>query len=442
MRSQLAKVLHPVLQHPMLHHVLDLSLALPHSSISVIVGHQENQVRKACETYSKLQFFTQAEQKGTAHAVSMAKSFLAKESGHVLILSGDVCLLRKSSMESLLAQHEAGRNQLTLVTTRLTNPTGYGRILKKGKAVIGIREEADASPKEKKIQEINAGIYCFEIKSLLAALEKISDKNQQGEFYLTDAISYLVKQKKKVQTFEIADPAETLGVNDRVQLAEAERILQKRINEHWMRAGATLHLPDTILIDHRSQISTDVEIGPGTQIIDSAIGEGVVIEGYSQIVQSRLAARAHVKLSCQITESELGEDSQVGPFAHLRPGSKLGPQVKIGNFVEVKKSTLGKGAKASHLSYIGDAEVGEESNLGCGFITCNYDGKKKYQTKIGKSVFVGSDTQVVAPVEIGSGSFVAAGTTVTKSVPEDSLVFSRTPQTTKPGYAKKYRKGD
>jgi len=441
MHSALPKVLHPVLFRPMLHHVIDLAQSLSHASVSLVVGHGQEAVRKSCEAYPALQFFHQKEQKGTAHAVGMASDFLATVKGHVLILSGDVCLLRKESLEGLLKQHFENKNDLTLLTTELQNPFGYGRILRNEKgSLIGIREEADASSQEKAIQEINAGIYCFEIEALLKALSQIAPSNQQGEHYLTDTVDLFVKQNKKVHGFRVADSQEVHGVNDRKALSEAEKVLQQRTNDALMLKGVTLHLPETILIDPRCEVAPEVEIGPGCQISQSSLHRNTIIEGFCRIHACRIEEGAHIKQGSYLEGSVVGPEAKVGPYAHLRPESHLHKGVKIGNFVEVKKSTLGEDSKASHLSYIGDAEIGKNVNLGCGFITCNYDGTHKHQTVIEDEVFVGSDTQVVAPLTVGKRSYVASGSTLTKNVPPESLAISRSKQLNKEGYAKRFRK--
>lgn len=440
MHSNLPKVLHPVLFHPMLHHVIDLSFSLPHSSVSVVVGHGKEEVLKSCSAYPRLQFFEQKEQKGTAHAVAVAKNFLKTVKGHVLILSGDVCLLRKESVEALLKDHHEKNHALTFLTTHLENPKGYGRILRNDKShVTGIREEADATEVQKKINEINAGIYCFEIEGLLNALERIKSSNNQGEFYLTDAIGLLISEEKRVAGFALADSREIHGVNDRKALSEAEKILQERTNQRLLLSGVTIHLPETVLIDPRSEIAPDVVIGPGNQISQSHIQKGAVIEGYCRIHDCRIEEGAQIKQGSYLEGSVVGKEAKVGPYAHLRPESRLSRGVKIGNFVEVKKSTIGEDSKASHLSYIGDAEIGKNVNLGCGFITCNYDGKKKHKTVIEDEVFVGSDTQIVAPLTVGQGSYVASGSTLTKDVPADGLALSRGKQVNKLGYAKRFR---
>jgi len=441
MKSQTPKVLHEVLFQPMIHHVLDMAHSLPHASVSVVIGHGGEEVKKACEGYSNLQFFEQKEQRGTADAVKSGEAFLKKQQGHVLILSGDVPLLKKSSIENLLKTHETTGAVCSLVTTQLENPTGYGRILRDSKcAVQGIKEEADISIEEKKIKEINAGIYCFEIGALFQALSKISNSNRQGEFYLTDVIEILVKENKKVVGVLFSDSEETLGINDRVALAEAEKVLQKRVNRFHMENGVTLRGADDIWIDTHSTIEPDVVIESGTRIKRSKILKNSFIEAQSRIYFSEIHSGSKVKQGSVLEESIVGEKTSVGPYAHLRPGSILGKEVKIGNFVEVKKSVFKDGAKASHLSYIGDAEIGRAVNLGCGFITCNYDGVNKNKTVIEDEVFVGSDSQMVAPVTLGARSYVASGTTVTKSVPPESLVIGRVKQVTKEGYAKRFLK--
>jgi len=419
MYSDLPKVLHAVHFRPMLHYVLDLAESLPHASISVIVGHGEAMVREACTAYKGLQFFNQPQQLGTGDAVRKAEPFLSKQKGQVVILSGDVPMLKKCSLDKLLATPEA---DCVVMTAELADPTGYGRVLHdKAGHVTGIREQADCSEDEKKLREVNSGIYRFEISALLGALKRVENHNQQGEFYLTDVVGFLAKEGK-VLPCRLEDPREMAGINDRYALSQVEAQVREGINREWMLKGVSIQNPATVIIDRDSKFGKDVVIEQGCQIFKCEIGDGT-----------------HIKQGSYLTESKLGKDCTVGPFAHLRPGSVLRNKVKIGNFVEVKKSEMKDGAKASHLSYIGDAEIGENSNLGCGFITCNYDGKNKHKTTIERDVFVGSDTQVVAPLTIGAGSYVASGSTVTKTVPPDSLVFSRGRQTTKVGGAKKFR---
>lgn len=441
MRSKLPKVLHPVLFRPMIHHILDLAHSLPHQSITLVVGHGEEKVREACRSYPDLQFVRQEKQLGTADAVRSAEKLLAKKSGHVLILSGDVFLLREEGLKEFLGEHLSSKAVGSFLTANLPDPTGYGRVLRnKGGDVTGIIEHGDASEEQKTIGEINSGIYCFEIASLFHALKNVKSKNTQKEFYLTDVIEKFVLEKKKVIAEVVTDWRDIMGVNDRAQLEVAEKVMQTRINYDHMLRGVRIQFPESVWIDPRCKIAPDVTIEMGVTLVNSTVDEDATIEAHSRVLHSKIGKKVVVKQGSYIQESEIGEQSQVGPYAHLRPGSVLKNAVKIGNFVELKKTIFSDGSKASHLSYIGDAKVGKNVNLGCGFITCNYDGKKKHETVIEDGVFVGSDSQVVAPVKIGKGSYIASGSTVTEDVPPQSLVISRGKQITKKGYAKKYQK--
>jgi len=440
MHSRMPKVLHPVLFRPMLHYVLDLAKAIPNESVHVVVGHGSGEVKKACEAYPEVNFVHQDRQLGTAHAVSMLEAFLKTQNGQALILSGDVILLRPSTIKSMLSHHANEKAHCTLLTTFLDDPKGYGRVLRgSGQTITDIREEADCSDKEREIREINCGIYCFEIPSLVSALSKVTNTNAQKEYYLPDTVRFLLG--KKIASFAVADSNEIMGINDRYALWTAEKILQERINRILMHRGVTLKDPQTTFIDTTSKIDSDVTIEGGCNIINSTIHSGVIIESGCRISKSIVESESHVKQGSYIENSEIGNQCTVGPYAHLRPHSVLKKGVKIGNFVELKKSVMGEGSKASHLAYVGDAEVGNNVNLGCGFITCNYDGRpEKHKTIIEDDVFIGSDSQTVAPVRVGKGSYVASGTTLTEDVPPYSLALSRGRQVTKEGYAKKYKK--
>jgi len=418
MKSALPKVVHPVLYRPMLHYVLDLAKAIGGLSTTVVVGHEEETVRKACEGYTDVKFVRQKEQKGTGDAVLCAEAELAGKKGVLVVLSGDVILLEKDTVLGLVQTHQRAEASCTVGVASLKDPKGYGRILRDGKKLAGIREEADCSIAEKEIHEVNSGLYCFDLGVLFTSLRGLENKNAQGEFYLTDAVVKLTKSPGGVELFSIESSEEMLGINDRVALSEVEKKVQARVNRNWMLEGVTMRDPDTIWIE------------PGCQF-----GKDVVIEGPAVIRGSKVADGVHIKAGCYIEGSDLHENVTIGPYAHLRPGSVLEKNVKIGNFVEIKQSRMGQGAKASHLSYIGDADVGNNVNLGCGFITCNYDGFSKFKTTIEDDVFVGSDSQTVAPVKIGRGSYVASGTTVTRDVPADSLVIARVKQEIKEGYA-------
>lgn len=440
MRSRVPKVLHPVLFQPMLHHVLDLAEALPHRSICVVVGPGHDDIRESCRNYRSVRFAVQAKPLGTGDAARAAMAEVGKGTGSVLILNGDVIALRKETLEGILAGHAKSGAAATLATCHLDSPWGYGRILRDTKgAFSGVREERDCSPEERAIREINCGIYCVDAELLRAGLAGLEPQNAQGEYYLTDIFGWLLSKGSRVDTFSIADSREALGINDREALWQVERLLRDRVNRALMLAGVTLHNPESTYIDPKTEIAEDVEIEGECRIVGSRIGRGTRIESGCRLTGVVVGENVVIKQGTYAESSEIGDGSSVGPYAHLRPGTKLAEDVKIGNFVELKKATIGRGSKASHLSYLGDAKVGSSVNVGCGFVTCNYDGRAKHETIIEDEVFIGSDSQTVAPVTLGRGSYVASGTTVTKDVPADSLVFSRGRQVTKPGYARKYK---
>ncbi|MBY0370261.1 bifunctional UDP-N-acetylglucosamine diphosphorylase/glucosamine-1-phosphate N-acetyltransferase GlmU [bacterium] len=438
MLSSLPKVLHPVLYRPMVHHVLDLAQSLKPQSLGIVVGHGEKQVREACASYEGLRYYVQTEQKGTGHAVQQAAGFLKQQQGRLLVLYGDVPLLTKTTLDALLQT----TGPAAVLTAELSEPQGYGRILRDAQGrFTAIREDGDCTPEQKAVREVNSGVYVFDLAALLPHLEKLQAHNKQGELYLTDVVERLVAEGASVQGIRMQDPTEMFGVNDRAGLAQVECRLRDRTNAYFLKLGVTLQDPSAIWIDPRCRISSEVRIEAGSQIINSRIESGVVIESGCRIIDCEIGAGALIRQGSYLQQSAVGVETTVGPYAHLRPGTRLGKKVRIGNFVEIKKSTLGDGSKASHLAYVGDAEVGEDVNLGCGFITCNYDGgPEKHRTVIESGVFVGSDTQAVAPVKIGHGSYIAAGSTVTDDVPAESLVITRGRQITKPGYAGKYKR--
>ena len=435
MRSSLPKVVHPVLFRPMIQHVLELASALPHRSISVIVGHGEAAVREACRGYD-VKFFRQEQQLGTAHAVRMAEPFLASQEGDLLVLSGDVIMLRPQTVWSLLNRHFQEQAACTVAVTQTASPKGYGRIIRRGGKIADIREEVDCSPEERAITEVNGGVYCFQLPALLEALARVGNGNGQGEYYLPDAVRLIAGQGSPVAAAPV-DAEELEGVNDLAALARVETALRRRVNTELMLSGVRLQEPETTVIDPRCRFGREVYVEGGCTLVDAEFGDGVVVERGCRVVGSSVAEGSMIKQGSVVEKSLVGARAMVGPYAHLRPGSQLGEAVRVGNFVEIKNSTLGDGTKASHLSYIGDAQLGRGVNVGCGFITCNYDGgPKKLRTVIGDDVFIGSDCQAVAPVTIGDGTFIAAGSTVTEDAPPESLVLSRGRQTTKPGYAR------
>jgi len=439
MVSSLPKVLHEVLFRPMIHYVIEVAREVGYDTLSVVIGHGADQVRDACSPYPDIRFIEQNQQLGTGHAVRMMEPHLKDADSNLIVLSGDVILMRPESLTRMLERHTGEGASATVATAILENPWGYGRILRNDDGSFsGIREQADCSADENKVSEVNSGLYCFRTKDLFAALARIGNENKQGEYYLPDVLKLMLSDGKRVSVTRLANPLEMSGINDRHALWEAQKVMQERVNRGLMFKGVTLRDPLSTFIDSRCKFESDVTIEGNCTLINSRFGSGVRIESQSRILNSKIASRSHIKQGSYIEESEVGELCQVGPYAHLRPGTRLGKFVKIGNFVEVKNSSFDEGAKASHLSYIGDASIGKSVNLGCGFITCNYDGVKKHKTVIEDKVFVGSDSQTVAPVTIGAGSYVASGSTVTDDVPAGSLVITRGRQTTKPGYAKKY----
>lgn len=436
MKSKLYKVLHPVCGKPMVEHVVDSIQQLDVDRIVTIVGHGAEKVQE--QLGNKSEYVLQSEQLGTAHAVKQAESILGELEGTTLVVCGDTPLIQSETMKALLEHHKEKSAKVTILTAIAEDPTGYGRIIRDSNGQVSqIVEQKDATPDQRLVKEINTGTYCFDNKALFEALKQVKNDNAQGEYYLPDVIEILQKQGEIVTAYASKQFDETLGVNDRVALSQAEELMRARINEKHMRNGVTIINPLTTHISADAVIGRDTVIQPGVMIEGkTVIGEDCVIGPNSHIVNSKIGDRSTIKSSV-ILDSIVGEDTAVGPFAHLRPESELGNHVKIGNFVEVKKSRLGNHSKVSHLSYIGDAEVGHNVNIGCGSITVNYDGKNKFKTTIEDNVFVGCNSNLVAPVTLGEGSFVAAGSTVTDDVPENALAIARSRQQNKLDYFKK-----
>ena len=436
MKSKLYKVLHPVCGKPMVEHVVENIQTLNVDRIVTVVGHGAEKVKEQLST--KSEYVLQQEQLGTAHAVIQAEEILGELEGTTLVVCGDTPLIRPETMQALFEHHQNQKAKATILTAVADNPTGYGRIIRDNTGQVAqIVEQKDASPEQQLVTEINTGTYCFDNKALFEALKLVKNENAQGEYYLPDVIQILQEQGEVVSAYTCNDFEETLGVNDRVALSQAEEIMRSRINEKHMRNGVSIINPLTTHISADAIIGKDTVIKPGVIIEgNSIIGEDCIIGPNSTINNCKIGDRTTVQNSV-VTDSIVGEDTAVGPFAHLRPDSQIGDHAKIGNFVEVKKSALGNGTKVSHLSYIGDAEVGNNVNIGCGSITVNYDGKNKFKTVIEDNVFVGCNSNLVAPVTLGAGSFVAAGSTITKNVPEDALAIGRSRQENKIDYAKK-----
>jgi bifunctional UDP-N-acetylglucosamine pyrophosphorylase/glucosamine-1-phosphate N-acetyltransferase len=443
MKSEQAKVLHPLLGRPMAWHVLSKAFELGAQQVVAVVGHQGEQVQAALTAQFPqlpLGFAVQAQQRGTGDAVASAREALTGFSGPVVILYGDVPLLTLETLQRLVAAYRASRGPLAMISCRPPNPTGYGRVLRgAGGRVTGVVEEKDASADQRQITEVNAGLYCVDAKFLWGGLEKLTPANAQGELYLTDIIGQAAAVGE-VAVIE-ASPVETAGVNDRVELAERAEVLRARLNARHMRAGVTLLHPATTCIDEGVEIGPDTVIGPGVTLSgECEIGSGVTIGQGSVLTRSTVGDGSEVKPYSVLEDAVVGVACQVGPFARLRPGTRLDEGVHVGNFVETKKAHLRKGTKASHLSYLGDAEIGAGCNIGAGTITCNYDGVHKHVTTLGDGVFIGSDTQLVAPVTVGAGAFIGAGSTIVDDVPAGALSMSRAPQTTKDGWAERRQK--
>ncbi|PJN89210.1 bifunctional UDP-N-acetylglucosamine diphosphorylase/glucosamine-1-phosphate N-acetyltransferase GlmU [Bacillus sp. mrc49] len=435
MKSKLYKVLHPVCGKPMVQHVIDHVNQLQIEDIVTVIGHGAEKVQEQLGDSCK--YALQDQQLGTAHAVMQAESVLSGKSGTTLVICGDTPLIKAETMEELIALHERSQAKATILTAYADNPTGYGRVLRgEGGLVEKIVEHKDASDEERYVKEINTGTYCFDNQALFSALKKVSNENVQGEYYLPDVIEILKQEGETVTAFQSSDFEETLGVNDRVALSQAEQILRKRINESHMRNGVTIIDPLTTFIEADVQIGQDTVIKPGSCIKgNSVIGQDCIIGPNTEISDCEIGDGTEIFQSV-VHESSIGSAVKIGPFAHVRPHSDIHDSVKIGNFVEIKKAVFGNGSKASHLSYIGDAEVGENVNIGCGSITVNYDGKNKHLTKIEDNVFIGCNSNLVAPVTIGEGAYVAAGSTITQDVPQEALSVARARQVNKEDYVK------
>ena len=425
-KSKLPKVLHKACGKEMVNHVIDAMRNAEIDDVNVIIGKGAELVKERT-TSRNVSYSLQAEQLGTGHAVKCAKDFLEGKTGVVAIFTGDAPLIKPETVKNLVDTHINEKNSATLLTSVIENPTGYGRIVRNGESVEKIVEHKDCNEQEIKIQEINAGMYCFDIESLLTSLEQLSNDNAQGEYYLTDVIEILKKESKKVGAM-ITDFEETLGVNSRAELAKVESIMRNRINRTHLDNGVTIIDPLNTYIEPEVVIGKDTIIYPGNVIEGKTIiGEDCVLYPNSRINNSTIGNGVEIQSSV-ILDSKIGDETTVGPFAYVRPESNIGEHVRIGDFVEIKKSTIGNNTKVSHLTYIGDAEVGERCNFGCGTVVVNYDGKKKHKTIIGDDSFIGCNTNLVSPVEVKDNTYIAAGSTITKEVPEGSLAIARAKQ--------------
>lgn len=442
MKSKKNKVLHRLCSRPMLLYVIDTLSKLEPEEIIVVTGHQAEDVESVLNS-TGLTFARQEPQLGTAHAIMCAVPKLKSDPGVVTVLSGDVPLVRVEILRRLIEAHKQNGALMTVLTAELDDPGGYGRIVRDGSGTITrIIEDKDASVEEKKIKEVNAGIYCFDADFLRKELKEISADNAQGEYYITD-LAEKAGRCGGLTAVSTDEPERCLGINDRIDMAKAERIIRMDILKKHMKEGVTIIDPDTTYIGADVKIGRDTIIYPGCFIDGrTVIGEDCTIRPGCWIENCKIGNSVLIKNFCVMAESTIEDRVSVGPFAHIRPETYLERDVRIGNFVEVKKSRVGRGTKANHLTYLGDSKIGAEVNIGCGTITCNYDGKKKHITAIEDGVFVGSDVQFVAPVTIGKNSIIGAGSVITKSVPPNSLAIARGRQVTLEGRGRSKRKDD
>lgn len=439
MKSNLVKVLHPILGLPMLSYPIELSLkGIKSEKTIVVVGYQADQIKGRFKD-PHLQFVVQEEQLGTGHAALQAVPFLQGAAGTVLILCGDVPLVKADTLHSLIDAYGESSAALSVLTTETADPSGYGRILRSSKGwVEKIVEEKDASGKERAIREINTGIYCVKASFMIEGLTEIGKDNAQGEYYLTDLVGIAKKKRLRCSAYRASNPAEVMGINTRVDLAVANEILKQEKLRELMLSGVTVLDPRTTYVERMVEVGRETVLYPNCYLYGmTKIGERCIIESNTKISDSFLGNEVTIRPNVVITESKVEDGVIIGPFAHLRPSSEIRAKAKIGNFVEVKKSVIGRGSKANHLAYIGDASLGEGVNIGAGTIFCNYDGFEKHRTVVGDGVFVGSNVELVAPVKVGNGSTIGAGSTITKDVPTGALGISRAKQRNIKGWSKR-----
>ena len=437
MKSRRAKVLHELAGLPLVAHVLRAAFELAPEALFTVVGHQaadvETAVRKeaarviegGATARPELQFVLQADQRGTGHAVIAARPQLEKRSGQLVVLAGDAPLIESATLRKLVDTHQTEKNDATMLTVLMDDPTGYGRIIRDEEGrLVGVVEQKDGSHKELAVKEVGVSIYCFDVASLIAALDNLTTDNAQGEYYLTDVPKIMQARGKRVGLLRHSDPGEVLGVNTRIELADLERKLRERKLRELMLSGVTIVDPATTYVNQDVVVGQDTVIHPQV-IIEGAsrIGSGCTIQSWTRMKNVEIGDDVTIRNSCVIEDSVIHEGAAVGPFSRLRAGAEIGEKAGIGNFVEVKKSRIGRGTKAAHLTYLGDATLGDRVNIGAGTVTCNYDGVRKNETIIEDDVKIGSDTMLVAPVRVGHGSMTGAGSVVTEDVPPDSLAL-------------------
>ena len=441
LKSKHPKVLHEVGGKPLLAHVVAAALQVAaRKDIYAIIGHEAERVRDAVAGFG-INFVLQQPQRGTGHAL-MCVGPAIKDYGSVIVLSGDAPLITPETIVKLRNFHEKKKPAMTILSTRLEDPTGYGRLIRKPRSeqVEAIVEEKSCNEKQRKLKEINSGFYAFSVQPLLANLEKLKTDNPHGEYYLTDMAAVFRKAKQRVLVLPTEDPAEILGSNTRAELVELDTKLRRRKCDQLMGEGVTIFAPETCVIDSDVQIGTDTVVEPFVQLLGkTSIGADCRIRSYSVIRDSEIGDEVTVRNGCVLDSSRVEKGAILGPYSHVRPGSEIGEGAHVGNFVETKKVRLGRGSKANHLSYLGDAEIGSGVNIGAGTITCNYDGINKHTTTIEDGCFIGSDATLIAPVKVGKSAYVAAASCITEDVPADSLAIGRTQQVIKEGWARKKR---
>jgi len=442
LKSKRAKVLHEIGGQPLLAHVIKAARQIaPPSDVYVIVGHQADKVRSAVGPLG-VKFVSQAEQRGTGHAVMCARDQV-RGYKNILVLSGDVPLIQPDTIARVRDFHLAKKAAMTVLTAEPADPFGYGRVIRAGPGsdrVTAVVEQKALTKTQQKAREINSGIYAFATKPLFSHIDRLTTDNAHRELYLTDMAALLVKAKEPVVALKAGDPAEVLGANTLAELASRDATLRQRKCSELMAAGVSIYRPETCVIDPEVEIGADTILEPFVQILGrTKIGSDCRIRSFSVISDSQIADNVLVRPGCIIDQSRIESGALIGPYSHLRPGSEIGEGAHVGNFVETKKTRLGRGSKANHLTYLGDSEIGEQVNIGAGTITCNFDGSMKHVTVIEDGAFVGSDSTLVAPVRVGKGAYVAAGSTITDDVPADALALGRARQTTKEGWAGKKR---
>ncbi|OIQ01087.1 MAG: UDP-N-acetylglucosamine diphosphorylase/glucosamine-1-phosphate N-acetyltransferase [Zetaproteobacteria bacterium CG2_30_46_52] len=429
MFSTKPKVLHHVLGKSMLEHVLHTAEDLQPESVTLIAGHGIDQVKTHIGEPENLHWVEQREQLGTGHAVLQAEN-APSQADTTLIICGDTPLLKSESLAAFVKAHQTHQADISVLSAMVKNPTGYGRIVRDASGeVVAIVEEKDATDTQREIQEISSGIFCVNRAKLFTWLHRVENNNAQQEYYLPDILKLAIAEKKKALAVVIANPREVIGINDRSQLAAAEKIMQREIIREWQIKGVTVEQADTVRIEAKVKIGIDSVIKAGTQLLGSThLGDGCVVGPYAVLQDSWLEEGIVIAPFSHLERTSVADKASIGPFARLRPGARLDENVKIGNFVEIKEAIIGKDSKVNHLSYIGDTVMGENCNIGAGTITCNYDGANKHKTTIGDGVFVGSDTKLIAPVQIGNNATIGAGSIITKYVQEDGLTLSARPE--------------